>query len=254
MTIAIKGGSGDTEAKADTVSPCTLSPARMVTMVTPDGKQRSAARYSSEVTGTKSLYFRAPAGRRLELAQQTVLGQELGEEVGVSAGPVEQIERDARAPEVGEKARDLVVAVGPVGLHRDHLMALEGGSDLRRLEDQTLVHLAGEAPVGGDVHEDQAALARQALGLGAAPGDPSDELLRRRRFRHPRRGTGAGRDPQSERRGGEHGERCREARSRAREVAVAHPGEERQEEQPELKQGQPLRAHLAGEDVEQPDC
>src|SRR6185295_2550003 len=48
MMIMISGGSADTEAKAETVRPWVRSPARMVTMVTPAGKWRSALRNSSD--------------------------------------------------------------------------------------------------------------------------------------------------------------------------------------------------------------
>src|SRR5436309_15229491 len=48
MVIEISAGSAETDAKAETVSPCVLSPARTVTMVTPAGKWRSAFRNSSD--------------------------------------------------------------------------------------------------------------------------------------------------------------------------------------------------------------
>jgi len=38
MKTAISGGSGETEANAATVRPWIVSPARMVTSVTPEGK------------------------------------------------------------------------------------------------------------------------------------------------------------------------------------------------------------------------
>src|SRR5436305_2616624 len=55
MVIEISAGSAETEAKAETVSPCVLSPARTVTMVTPAGKWRNAFRNSSdEITRVSS--------------------------------------------------------------------------------------------------------------------------------------------------------------------------------------------------------
>src|SRR4051794_39413288 len=48
MTIAIIGGSAETEQKAETVRPWIRSPARTVTIVTPAGKWRSAFRNSSD--------------------------------------------------------------------------------------------------------------------------------------------------------------------------------------------------------------
>src|SRR3954453_23177151 len=48
MMTMIRGGSADTEAKAETVRRGVCSPARTVTMVTPAGKWRSARRNSSD--------------------------------------------------------------------------------------------------------------------------------------------------------------------------------------------------------------
>jgi hypothetical protein len=42
ITVTISGGSAETEAKAETVRPCTSSPCRIVTIVTPAGKWRMA--------------------------------------------------------------------------------------------------------------------------------------------------------------------------------------------------------------------
>src|SRR5688572_29985277 len=50
MATITSGGDGEIEAKAETVSPCTSSPTRRVTMVTPDGNWRRAARKSSPDT------------------------------------------------------------------------------------------------------------------------------------------------------------------------------------------------------------
>src|SRR5687767_11749893 len=59
MTTATSGGSGDTETNEETVSPCTSSPLRTVTTVTPAGKWRMASRNCSEATARCRAFPRA---------------------------------------------------------------------------------------------------------------------------------------------------------------------------------------------------
>src|SRR5207302_7580628 len=103
---------------------------------------------------------------------------------------------------VGEEPGDPVVAVRPVGAHRQDVASGERGGDLRGVEDQALVDLAGEAPVGGDVHEDQLAGGGQRFRAGAVEGDPGDGAVGLRRGAGP---GGAG-DPGAGRRDGDGGD------------------------------------------------
>src|SRR5262245_37542445 len=88
-------------------------------------------------------------GALVQHPQQVALGEQLGEEVWLGARAIEQVERNRVAAEVGEEERDLLVLIGPVGAHRHHLVARERVGDFLRVEDQSLVRLAGEAPVRG---------------------------------------------------------------------------------------------------------
>src|SRR4051794_11918211 len=51
MTMAMRGGSAETETKAVTVMPCICSPALMVTRVTPAGKRHKVSRNAWELIG-----------------------------------------------------------------------------------------------------------------------------------------------------------------------------------------------------------
>ena len=57
MTTIINGGSGDTDVKAETVSPCNCRPLLIVTMVTPEGKCRRASLNDSEFIGIASSWL-----------------------------------------------------------------------------------------------------------------------------------------------------------------------------------------------------
>ena len=111
----------------------------------------------------------------LTVATSPSLARQLAEDVRRAARAVEKIEGDAVAAVLGEELADLVVVVRPVGPHRHHVVILERPGDLGGVENQPLVDLAGEAPVGGDVHEDELAAAGERFGPGAVELHPGDQ-------------------------------------------------------------------------------
>ena len=87
----------------------------------------------------------------MTIAGVRICGRILGDPVWLPA--VEDVERDAVAAELLERAGDLGVRARPVGADRDHAELLHLGDDLGGLERDLLVDLAGDAPGGGEVDE-----------------------------------------------------------------------------------------------------
>src|SRR5690606_9607491 len=62
-----------------------------------------------------------------------------------------------------ELRTDALVALGPVADEHGDVRVGEGALDPLALDDEPLAHLAGDAPRGGEVHEDRAPLGEVCL-------------------------------------------------------------------------------------------
>src|SRR3546814_10407264 len=91
----------------------------------------------------------------LESGQHGIAGENLRQRQPLGrAGPVDRVEGNAVAPESGEIGGDGVARQGPVATHAHYVGAVEARAHRLVVEHQLLVHLAGDAPLRGDVDED----------------------------------------------------------------------------------------------------
>ena len=259
MTTATSGGSGEIEAKAETVRPWISSPARMVTTVTPAGKKRRASRkcLGGDRHGARSYGGpdRPPRPRRPG-PQDRAWSAARGGRSGSRARAVDARRRGCRSGRTRRGRRrcassrlvqSAFIATTPAGGKASATSA--------RLEHQPLVDLAGEAPVGGDVDEDGAPSAASASARAAVPGLPGDAGRFGAAPERARVGGARLRADAAQHRGAAaRTSRPWPRRRRAGALAaVAQPGEQR--ERPGARSG-PARAlgrDLAGQDVEEPD-
>src|SRR4051794_18735688 len=116
----------------------------------------SAAAEDSDPTAEKSPPGKAGAAQR---RQDVALGKDLGERLAVRLlRPIGGVERDAVAAEAAQIIADRRIGTRPVGAHRDDVAAGDQRRNRLAVQHQLLVHLAGEAPFGGDVDQHDLAI------------------------------------------------------------------------------------------------
>ena len=102
-------------------------------------------------------------------------GQDFGEEPrALFSRDIKHVGRHTASAERRQRLRNGVVVAGPVGAEQDDVAVGEGFLDFRLAEGYALVDLAAEAPAGGEVDEDGAALGLIFVNGFGGPGLPAD--------------------------------------------------------------------------------
>ena len=98
------------------------------------------------------------SGGLVKGVEDNFAGDDLREHDGLAAWRIDDVTGDAGAAEFAQEGSDVGVAAGPVGLQEDDPALAEGILHLGTVEDEVLVYLAIDTPVGGKIDEDDPVL------------------------------------------------------------------------------------------------
>src|SRR5262249_5924968 len=87
--------------------------------------------------------------QRNERLEHGFLLQHFGEQHRLSPRWIENVHRYAGSAKRRQRAGDIGIAARPVGAHERDVLARKRRTDVPRIENETLVHLAGDAPRRG---------------------------------------------------------------------------------------------------------